>query len=541
MTSAALSQARVLVVDDYQGMRTILRDLVRSMGVSRVDTAANGKEALNQLRTSRYDVVICDFNLGQGLNGQQVLDEARLHDYVGVATIWVMVTAEKTAEMIMGAAEAKPDEYLLKPINQNILESRLERLIVKKQALRGVEEALRAQDWAAALARCNQLLAQEANKTPEVLRIKSEVLLKQGDWAGARALFEAVLAQRSLPWARTGLGRVHFAQGEYEAARSQFRQVLEENRMFIEAADWLARTLHALGEKAQAQAVLQDALKLSPNSASRQKHLGETAWDNGALDVARAALQKTIQISEYSSNKQAGAYVALARVLGQDNEPEMALQLLKRTGEVFKDSKEGAGVAIQVAAVQSALYQQTGQAEQAQAAMAQAQQLLQLQGGAASAQTALEVAHGLLALGRKDEACAMMRTLVKSHHEDAQLSAQVQALFEQAQMGEEGRTLIAQSREEAVAVNNEGVLLGRQGQFAEGAKLLRRALEGLPASEVLMMNLCGLLIGQMRAEGKSDSLMLEVLALIERVRDINPHNAKCRQYAALLRAGLGRG
>ena len=41
MPSAALTKAKVLVVDDYQGMRTILRDLVRSMGVSRVDTAAS--------------------------------------------------------------------------------------------------------------------------------------------------------------------------------------------------------------------------------------------------------------------------------------------------------------------------------------------------------------------------------------------------------------------------------------------------------------------------------------------------------------------
>ena len=87
MPSAALTKAKVLVVDDYQGMRTILRDLVRSMGVSRVDTAASGRDALNHLRTNRYDVVICDFNLGIGLNGQQVLDEARLHDYIGVSTI----------------------------------------------------------------------------------------------------------------------------------------------------------------------------------------------------------------------------------------------------------------------------------------------------------------------------------------------------------------------------------------------------------------------------------------------------------------------
>ena len=128
---AKLAQAKVLVVDDFQGMRTVLRDLVRAMGVQRVDTAANGKDALQKLKASRYDVVVCDYNLGAGLNGQQVLDEARLHDWIGLSTIWVMVTAEKTPEMVTGVAEAKPDEYLLKPINQGMLQGRLERLLVK--------------------------------------------------------------------------------------------------------------------------------------------------------------------------------------------------------------------------------------------------------------------------------------------------------------------------------------------------------------------------------------------------------------------------
>ena len=114
------------------------------------------------------------------------------------------------------------------------------------------------------------------------------------------------------------------------------------------------------------------------------------------------------------------------------------------------------------------------------------------------------------------------------------------ALFEQAQMGEEGRALIAESREEAISINNQGVLLGRQGQFAEGARLLRIALQNLPHSEVMMMNLCGLLIGQMRAEGRSDALLAEIMGLLERVHEINPDNAKYRQYMALLRPAGGR-
>lgn len=528
--TASLTQAKILVVDDFQGMRTILRDIVRAMGVTRVDTAANGKEALQMMRGTRYDVVICDYNLGPGLNGQQVLEEARQHDYIGVSTIWVIVTAEKTAEMVMGAAEVKPDEYLLKPINQNMLEGRLERLIVKKQALRGIEEALKSKDYATAIARCDQLLQSEGAKPPEILRIKSDLLLTVGDYEGARGVFESVLAARSVPWARTGLGKVFFHKGDYENARNTFQLVLDENRMFIEASDWLARTLDAMGERVQAQQVLASAVKLSPNSASRQKVLGETAYKNGALDVAQAAFEKTIKISEFSSNKNPSAYMALAKVLSDGNTPDEALKVLARTKEVFKDS---ADMAIQAAAAQSAVYQKAGRLDESRAAMAQAEELLG-QAGKVSPETAMEVAQGMLALGRKDQAFGMMSDLVKNHHEDQRLSGQVQELFEKAQMGAEGRSLIAQSREEVVNINNQGVMLAKQGNFAEGARLLRTALQNLPHSEVVMMNLCGLLIGQMRAEGKSDALTTEVMGLLERVRELNPLNEKYRQYMAIL-------
>ena len=535
--SAELAKAKVLVVDDFQSMRTILRDIVRAMGIQQVDTASNGREALAKLHATRYDVVLCDFNLGPGLNGQQVLDEGRLHGSIGLSSIWVMVTAEKTAEMIMGAAESKPDEYLLKPINQSVLEGRLERLLEKKQALRGVEEALRAKNYPRALEQCKQLLQSPATRAPEIIRIQGDVLLKMQDWTGAKALYEAVLSQRNLPWARTGLGKVHYHLGEYDTARSQFQQVLSENRVFIEAADWLAKTLLAMGENEQAQQVLQDAVRLSPNSADRQQVLGETARNNGALDVAQSAFEKTIKISEHATNKRPGAYIALARVLSESDEPDIALKVMARTQEVFKDARDGGHLAIQIAAVQSTLYQQTGKQEEAQAALEQAEQLLARQGGNAPAQATLELAQSMLALGHKDKACALMGNLVKANHENTQLSAQVQHLFEQANLGEEGKALIAASREEAVAINNQGVMLGRQGQFSEGARLLRIALQNLPHSEVMMMNLCGLLIGQIRAEGRTDALVAEVMGLVERVRDANPDNAKLRQYVQLIRSG----
>ena len=124
----------------------------------------------------------------------------------------------------------------------------------------------------------------------------------------------------------------------------------------------------------EAQQVLEDAVRLSPNSADRQQVLGETARNNGALDVAQSAFEKTIKISEHATNKRPGAYIALARVLSESDEPDIALKVMARTQEVFKDA--GGAIAIQVAAVQSVLYQQTGKQEEAQAALEQSLRVL---------------------------------------------------------------------------------------------------------------------------------------------------------------------
>jgi len=111
-------------------------------------------------------------------------------------------------------------------------------------------------------------------------------------------------------------------------------------------------------------------------------------------------------------------------------------------------------------------------------------------------------------------------------------------MFDSAQLGAEGRSLIKESQQEVVNINNQGVLLAKKGEFLEGAKLLRTAVQNLPNSEVVIMNLCGLLIGLMRKEGKTDALTHEVKGLLERVGELNPANKKYHLYLeALNRAG----
>jgi len=533
----SLRQANTLIIDDFQGMRTMLRDFVKSMGVTQIDTASSGKDAISHLGANKYDIVICDFNLGPGANGQQVLEEAKQRDLVGVSTIWVMVTAEKTAEMVMGAAEIKPDDYLLKPINQVLLQSRIEKLIARKQSLGVVEAAIRTQDFAAAIGHCDQLLKTQLVNPHEILRIKSDLLLTLGDYPAAKALFESVLAIRSVPWAKTGLAKVLFNTQDFAGAVALLQQVLADNRMYIEAADWLAKGHEAMGDVALAQQVLQDAVKLSPNSPLRQKNLGDTAFKNGDLDLAQAAFEKTIRISENSTHKNPAVYARLADVFAEKDEPQEALNVLKRSKADFRFNS---AAALQTAAAESRVYQKMGQTDLALAAMTTAENLVTQLADKLTPDLAVEMAKTHLKLGQKDKACRLLGEVIKNNHENAELSGQIEAIFAGEDLAAEGQALIKASRQEVIDINNQGVLLAKKGEFAQGAKLLRSAVEKLPGSEAVIVNLCGLLIAQMSKEGYKEVLAAEARNLLERVHVLNAANKKYYSYALVL-ARLQRG
>ena len=69
------SNMRFLVVDDFSDFRSSVKGMLGQMAAQHIDIAANGEEALSLCRKTRYDVILHDYNLGEGKNGQQVLEE----------------------------------------------------------------------------------------------------------------------------------------------------------------------------------------------------------------------------------------------------------------------------------------------------------------------------------------------------------------------------------------------------------------------------------------------------------------------------------
>jgi two-component system chemotaxis response regulator CheY len=114
----------VLVVDDYKTMIRIIRNLLKQLGFSDVDDAADGTEALTKMHQRKYGLIISDWNM-EPMTGYELLKEVRTDE--GLArTAFIMVTAESKTENVIAAKKAGVNNYIVKPFNAATLKSKID-------------------------------------------------------------------------------------------------------------------------------------------------------------------------------------------------------------------------------------------------------------------------------------------------------------------------------------------------------------------------------------------------------------------------------
>jgi two-component system, chemotaxis family, chemotaxis protein CheY len=114
----------ILVVDDYQTMVRIIRNLLKQLGFEDVDDANDGTSALAKMKEKRYGLVISDWNM-EPMTGYELLRQVRSDDGLR-ATPFIMVTAESKTENVIAAKKAGVNNYIVKPFNAATLKSKIE-------------------------------------------------------------------------------------------------------------------------------------------------------------------------------------------------------------------------------------------------------------------------------------------------------------------------------------------------------------------------------------------------------------------------------
>jgi two-component system chemotaxis response regulator CheY len=114
----------VLVVDDYNTMIRIIRNLLKQLGFEDIDDASDGSAALGKMREKRYGLVISDWNM-EPMTGYELLKEVRADPGL-TKTPFIMVTAESKTENVIAAKKAGVNNYIVKPFNAQTLKTKIE-------------------------------------------------------------------------------------------------------------------------------------------------------------------------------------------------------------------------------------------------------------------------------------------------------------------------------------------------------------------------------------------------------------------------------
>lgn len=292
-----LSTSQALVIDANPTSRSILVSQLRDFGMSIVVQCGRLVDARRQLEYRSFDVVLCEHHFDhETSSGQDLLDDLRRNQLLPFSTVFIMVTSEATYAKVAEAAESALDGYLLKPHKAVQLGERLRQARMRKISLQQIFVAIEAEDFEGAAELCQQRFETKGLFWLYAARIGAELMLRTGQYAQAQTLYEAVIAAKTLPWAKLGVARSLLDDGQTQRAASTLENLISEEPTYSDAYDVMGRAQFELGNFDQALATYKMASELTPDSVSRLQNLGMMTYYNGDRFEAEKLLDRTTRL-----------------------------------------------------------------------------------------------------------------------------------------------------------------------------------------------------------------------------------------------------
>jgi len=125
MTSAAA--LTIVVVDDQQTIRSLVRSGLNQMGINNVREFATAKEAYSVIRHQAPHLIISDFNMPE-IDGLEFLRVVRA-DATLKAVGFILLTGRADRDLVQRAAQFGANNYLVKPFTVASLRQKIEQVV----------------------------------------------------------------------------------------------------------------------------------------------------------------------------------------------------------------------------------------------------------------------------------------------------------------------------------------------------------------------------------------------------------------------------
>ena len=519
-----------LVVDDFENFRLSMRQILRNCGADKIESVANALAAVQYCAYNHVDVVLCDYNLGEGKNGQHILEELRYKKLLKRSSLFLMVTAETSKEMVMGAREYQPDGYLTKPINRAMLEKRLGSLIAQRNALLPINREIDRENFPEAISLCLQTLPSQPRYKTWLMKTLADLYYQVGDFSHALKIHDDVLSQRDLSWARLGRGKILIANQNYEDAAATLKELVSEHPDYMEAYDLLSEALEKQGRPIQAQQILETAAEHSPNALLRHKHLAILASSNQDIPTACNAWRQTVSLGTYSVHDNSEHYLALGQSLSDLSEGDSsnegaahadeALAILRRMEKRFAGQED---VKLRSRIVESRVHAGQDRINEAQNALDSIAD--ELDPELMAPETCLDYAKTLFRLGRENDAKNLLSALAIRCSDNSPLLQKIESLLDEP--------VGFRQKLQARSLNRDGIKAFEAGNLDDAVATFNRALDIVPSHAALNLNLVQVLMKQYQDTAGDRELLKRCERCLERLAGLPEQHRQHRRLISL--------
>ncbi len=526
------SKKKCLVIDDFPEIRGSLTRILRNFGAESVDTAADGDEAVKLCNRNHYDIVICDYNLGMGKDGQQVLEEVRYLRVLLMTSLFVLLTGESSREMVLGALECQPDDYITKPYTEASLRTRLNRAIVRHEALLPIKKCISDGDYQGALKGCNEMISQGSRYAADCIKMKGQLLFLLRQLKEAQDLYESVLDKKPLVWAKLGMGKTLLEMGKYDSAEDILEDILREDSRYIEAHDLLADVHEAKKDYLSAQKAVEKASQVSPKSVHRHRKLAGLADTNGDDELSMKSHLHAIKWGANSCYESAQDYFNYARkvsdvVRAKENPSEgntivkQAMTYLERARKKYNNAPE---VEAQTHMVEAQLFQSQGKMDKAHDATEKAKYLYNNL-KSPSVDASLEFARTLHTMDEEDQARAILTSLAAKHPGDEKLLSIIDGITSEP--------ISDGGKDTAAKLTKSGINSYDQKEYDAAIEVFNQAINAYPKHVGLNLNLIQAAIAATDKAGATVKYEKLCRRSLRAIGELKPDHKQFKRFAFL--------
>lgn len=527
---------KAIVVDDMSGARDLLTKMLRTFGFENVVVASSGEEVLKNCKLDdRYDIIFCDYNLGAGINGQQLLDEMSEEGYITEQTIFMLVTADASREVVLSALEYRPDYYITKPFNTATIKNRLDRALEEKQFLADVYMNINAGNLDEAIEVFENKTKGLTKQTVKHQRFYTDMLFKGERYKEALNIYNGILEDKSYDWARLGRARCLHALGQMNESIKQLEELVETISMEMEVYDELAQQLISKNHLQSAQTVLEKGLSLSPNSFDRQKYYAAICQDLKDHEKSIRAQTFAMKTSKNTRNDKAENYVELAATQIKYSETltrGAAADMLRAAGKnltlVDKEIQKSPWPSASAKLVQAIIAEKGQEKKQRDQLIESALEVLlaQQECSGDNSQIMFDCIELLQQLDREEDALKLLSSFSDFFPDRQDITSRIDRMSP-SPVSEIGRKRMEE-------VNRIGVRLFKKNKLEEATDHYRQAASDFPNHVTLQLNYIAVVIKYMEVHGITSGDMEECEAKFKQIQREKCNKNQLDKYNKLM-------